>query len=107
LKSRTSGEFLADVTLGVEQEFGDGDQELGVAPGNAVGGDEMKEFADDVMNVADGVEAAGEIGEFTEIAFRSRSPEFVIDEVLLAARVKRRREWGGRDNEACGKCVRR
>jgi hypothetical protein len=74
LKPRTSGEFLADVTLAVEQEFGDGDQELGVAPGNAVGGNEMKEFADDVMKVADGVEAAGESGEFTGDRFQIAEP---------------------------------
>jgi hypothetical protein len=56
--------FMADTALAVEKQLGKIGQEPGVANGNAVGGDKLEKLADDVLDVGDGFEVAGERGEF-------------------------------------------
>ena len=59
--------FLLDSALAVEKKLGQIGQEPGVANGNAVGGDKLKELADDVLDVGGGLEVAGERGEFLSL----------------------------------------
>jgi hypothetical protein len=50
--------------LPVEKKLGEIGQQPGVANGNAVGGDKLEELADNVLDVGDGLEIAGEGSEF-------------------------------------------
>ena len=56
--------FLLDSALAVEKKLGQIGQEPGIANGNAVGGDQLEELADDVLDVSGGLEVASERGEF-------------------------------------------
>jgi hypothetical protein len=74
---RTNG-FLPDAALAIEKKLGEIGQEPGVANGNAIGGDQLEELADDVLDVGDGFEVAGKGGEliadvvqFEELLFLS------------------------------------
>src|SRR5574337_569949 len=58
------GHFVADILLTVEKKLGEIGEDPSIAEGDAVGSDELPELADDVMDVGNGLELAGEGGEF-------------------------------------------
>jgi hypothetical protein len=76
----SDGLFVLDVFLAEEKKLGEIGEELGVAPGNAIGSDKLEELADDVIDVGGGGEFAGERGELAADAIQ-------LKELLLFAGV--------------------
>ena len=70
-------DFGADVGQGLEEELGDVGQGQGIAARDAVFGDQVEELAEDVVDVAPGLEMAGEGGETSGDFFGSEKLTFV------------------------------
>jgi hypothetical protein len=73
--------FVTHAVLAIEKKLGEIGEEPGVANGNAIGGDKLEELADNVLDVSDGFEVAGERGEFVADAVQ-------FEELLLLAGVE-------------------
>jgi len=81
-------EFAAHGVLAVEKKLGEISESLRLATRNAIGSNELEELADNVMNVANGLEAARERSEFRRDGFEILELLHVSDEPLLLVSVK-------------------
>jgi hypothetical protein len=74
------GLFVLDVLLAEEKKLGEIGEKFGVAPGDAIGGDELEEFANDVIDIGGG-------GEFTRERCELPADAIQLEELLLLAGV--------------------